>query len=121
MEVDYKAAGFWFDVLQWLSIGVVAVWGYLRTKDRDNAEAIAAVSKSLNEMRKNTTEAVTGMQVRMSTVEERLRHMPTADEVARIEGEVSEVRAKVEGIEDLLKRVEHQTNLIHQHLLSGRK
>ena len=58
--------------------------------------------------------------LRLTTVEERLKHVPTSDELAQIEGNVSEVRAKVDGIDDLLRRVEHQTNLIHQHLLNGR-
>lgn len=118
--MDYKAAGFWLDVLQWMSIGVVAVWGYLRTKDKDNADAIRRVAAEVAGNAARAGENYQALSLRLATVEERLKHMPTSDEMAQIEGDVSEVRAKVDGIEDLLKRVEHQTNLIHQHLLNGR-
>ncbi len=118
--MDYRAAGFWLDVLQWMSIGVVAVWGYLRTKDKDNADAIRRVAAEVAGNAARAGENYQALSLRLATVEERLKHMPTSDEMAQIEGDVSEVRAKVDGIEDLLKRVEHQTNLIHQHLLNGR-
>lgn len=120
MDLDYKAAAFWLDVAQWVSIGVVAVWGFLRTKDADNAVAVKRVADGLAELERVTGEANHGQNLRLTTVEERLKHMPTSDELAQIEGNVSEVRAKVDGIDDLLRRVEHQTNLIHQHLLNGR-
>lgn len=120
MDLDYRAAAFWLDVLQWLSIGVVAVWGYLRTKDKDNDTAVKKVAEELAEFIRISGEAQHAQNLRLTAVEERLKHMPTSDELAQIEGNVSEVRAKVDGIDDLLRRVEHQTNLIHQHLLNGR-
>lgn len=116
--MDYKAAGFWLDFLQWLSIGVVAVWGYLRTKDRDNALAVKKVANELAEFIRVSGESHHAQSLRLTTVEERLRHIPTAEELARIEGAVSEVKARVEGVEVLVKRIEHQTNLMHQHLLN---
>lgn len=120
LDLDYKEMGFWLDVAQWLSIGAVAVWGYLRGKDDDNATAIKAVNKSVVELRAVVEAGEAEQNLRLATIEERMRHIPNAEELARIEGDVSEVRTKVEGTLELLKRVEHQTNLIHQHLLNGR-
>lgn len=120
MDMDYKAAAFWLDVLQWASIVAVGVWTYLRNKDNDNDTAIKAVNKSVGDLRTVVEAGEASQNLRLATIEERMRHIPSAEELARIEGDVSEVRTKVEGTLELLKRVEHQTNLIHQHLLNGR-
>lgn len=119
MDFDYKAMGFWFDVLQWVSILAVGVWTYLRSKDNDNDTAIKTVNQSVVSLRGVVEAGEAAQNLRLTTIEERMRHIPSAEELARIEGDVSEVRAKVEGINDLLKRMEHHLNLIHQHLLTG--
>jgi hypothetical protein len=120
MEFDYKAAGFWFDVLQWLSIAVVAVWGYLRSKDSDNAKAVAALAANLATFQTATSAQITDLGTRQTRVEERLEHMPTQDDQAEIQAAVSKLDADVHGMKQLLERVEHQTNLIHDHLLNKR-
>ncbi|WP_304308081.1 DUF2730 family protein [Pseudacidovorax intermedius] len=115
--LDYKAAGFWLDVVQWLSIGVLAVWGYLRTKDGDNARAVAAVATQLASFMESSREANETQNLRLATLEEAYKHMPTDDEVNRLSREVSELRAEIKGNVALLQRLEHQNTLIHETLL----
>lgn len=119
-NIDYKAADVWLGLAQWAATGILAVWTYLRTQDRDNADAVKAVGTKVEEVREAAESMHADLNLRLATVEERIKHMPTQDELARIEGDVAEVRAKLGGLEELLRRVEHQTNLIHQHLLTGR-
>lgn len=120
MEVDYKAAAFYLDVLQWLSIGVVAVWGYLRTKDNDNVKSVAAVAKQLGDFIESSRSANEDLHTRLTTLQEQVRNMPTDQEVAHLSNDVSAIKAQISGVTNLLARVEHQTNLIHDHLLNKR-
>ena len=120
MEVDYKAAAFYLDVLQWLSIGVVAVWGYLRTKDNDNVKSVAAVAKQLGDFIESSRSANEDLHTRLTTLQEQVRNMPTDQEVAHLSNDVSAIKAQINGVTNLLARVEHQTNLIHDHLLNKR-
>lgn len=119
-NLDYKAADFWVGLAQWAATIAVAIFTYLRTQDKDNAAAVKALLVQVQEVREAAEGLHADVNLRLATVEERIKHMPTQDELARIEGDVSEVRAKLGGVEELLRRVEHQTNLIHQHLLTGR-
>lgn len=117
--MDYQALSFWLDAAQWVCIVGVAVWGYLRGKDSENTVAIAAVSKQLQRLDQTVTKQHQEDSVRVARLEERVLHMPTDEDLTEVAGEVKEVAARVQGMEDLLKRIEHQTNLIHQHLLTA--
>lgn len=118
MEFDYKAAGFYLDVLQWISIGVVAIWGFLRTKDTDNARAVKTVAEELASFIKASTDANHEQNNRLTVLEEAVKHMPTDQEVQQIANDVSSMKSRLEGQSQLLQRVEHQTSLIHEHLLN---
>lgn len=119
MNVDYQAFGFWLDTAQWVSIVGVAVWGYLRGKDNENAKAIKAVAEQLQQLDESFSRRHQEDATRVTRLEERVQHMPTDDDLTVVAGQVKEVAARVEGMETLLRRIEHQTNLIHQHLLSA--
>lgn len=132
MEIDYRSMSFWFGVLQWAFQLLALVWVYLRTKDTDNQQAIADVRKELTSLaatiRKDlaalttTTGQVNETQnMRLATLEEKVAHMPTDAEIAHLTGEVSTVKAQVNSVAALLQRVEHQTQLIHEHLLSAKR
>lgn len=117
MEIDYRAAGFWLDFAQWMFIGVLAVWGYLRTKDKDNAAAVRDVRKQLQDH--ITAAGLVNIQqdTRLTTLEEKVKHMPTDEEITHLASDVASLKAQVNGVAALLTRVEHQTGLIHEHLL----
>lgn len=120
MEFDYKAAGFWFDVLQWASIGLIAIWGYLRTKDNDNATALKHVADELAAFIKASAEANQEQDNRLTVMEETVKHLPTRKEQSALGAELAALSADFGGMKQLLERVEHQTNLIHDHLLNKR-
>lgn len=120
-ELDYRAASFWLDFAQWLSIGVVAVWAYLRTKDDDNQQAVAKVAKELGDFIRQSIAANELQNTRLTKVEETLQHMPTNEEITHLARDLATVKAQVNGVAALLERVEHQTQLIHEHLLNGKR
>lgn len=118
MDVDYKAAAFYLDVLQWLSIGVIAVWGYIRSKDNDNNRAISKVANELAEFIESSRSANEDQNNRLTMLQEKVSHLPTEQDVAHLSNDMSSVKAQIAGMASLLSRVEHQTNLIHDHLLN---
>lgn len=120
-ELDYRAMGFWLAVAQWISQGALVVWVYLRTKDTDNQRAIATVRKELAALVTTHGQANEAQNTRLTTLEEKVAHMPTDADIAHLTGEVSTVKAQVNSVAALLQRVEHQTQLIHEHLLSAKR
>ena len=121
MEMDYRAAAFWLDAAQWVSIGVVAVWAFLRTKDNDNMAAVGRIAHDLAEFIRQSNVANAAHSNRLTIVEGQLQNMPTNDEINHLGRDVSTLKAQVNGVAALLERVEHQTQLIHEHLLSNKR
>lgn len=116
--IDYGAAKFWLDIAHWLALIVLAIWGYLRTKDNDNASAVKSVAQELGSFIKVSSAANQEQHTRITVLEEAVKHMPTDQEVAQIANDVASMRSRLEGQSQLLQRVEHQTSLIHEHLLN---
>lgn len=121
MDFDYRAAGFWFGVAQWISQGLVVVWVFLRTKDTDNQKAVARVENELANFVSAANTANEAQNTRLTTLEVKVDHMPTDEEITHLAGEVSTVKAQVNSVAALLQRVEHQTGLIHEHLLNNKR
>lgn len=117
MNIDYDAAKFWFEALRWVAMLGMGVWVYLRTKDNDNVNAVNKVAVELAEFIKASGTANAQIHNRITVVEETIRGLPTHREQSDLRREVGEMVAKVSGMKDLLNRVEHQTALIHSHLL----
>jgi hypothetical protein len=118
MNIDYTAAKFWMDISHWLALIALAIWGYLRTKDNDNAKAVKLVATELAEFIHSSTEANQIQNNRLTIMEETVRHLPTRREQSDLREEVAALGSDVNGMKQLLERVEHQTNLIHDHLLN---
>lgn len=121
MEFDYRAAGFWFGVLQWVSQAAVVVWVYLRTKDTDNQRAVARVENELASFVRAAGQANEAQNTRLTMLEVKVEHMPTNEEISALAGEVNTVKMQVNSVASLLARVEHQTTLIHEHLLNNKR
>jgi hypothetical protein len=118
--IDYDKAKFWLNLAQWVFMGAMGVWVYLRTKDNDNAKAVKAVADELAEFIKLSGVSNARQNDRITVLEESVKHMPTDQEVQQIANDVSSMKSRLEGQSQLLSRVERQTNLIHEHLLKQR-
>lgn len=98
-------------LLQWLFNLVIAAWVYFSKADNKNAKATEEVGKKLDTFIAKSNE-------RMASLETTVQHLPTDEEIASLREDVASTKAKVEGIDDLVRRIEHQQNLIYQHLLN---
>lgn len=120
MSFDYESAKLWLEILRWLAIIALGVWGYLRTKDNDNASAVKHVADELALFIKVSGDANVEQNNRLTIMEETVKHLPTHKEQSDLREEVATLTSDVSGMKRLLERVEHQTNLIHDHLLNKR-
>lgn len=100
-------------IAQWIVNVAVGAWLYLRKEDGGNAAAIANVKEMV-------VSYMEEHNVRMTRLESDVRHLPTAEEMSTIREDVAATKARTEAMTEALRRVEHQTNLIHEHLLARR-
>lgn len=118
MDVNYTAWKFWLDIGHWIALIALAIWSYLRTKDNDNDNAVKSVALELATFIKASGKANEDQNNRLTILEESIKHLPTDDEIKQISNDLSAMKSRMDGQSQLLARVEHQTNLIHDHLLN---
>lgn len=115
--INWPLVYIWLFVAQWVfNIGLGA-WVYFSKADSANARSVRKVSTDLDKFILASKEANEDQNTRITKLEETMKHIPTDEEIARIREDVASTKSRVEGMSDLLRRVEHQTTLIHEHLL----
>lgn len=60
------------------------------------------------------------LREKVSTMEERIRHMPTSDELAELEGTVKKVEERTAGLGEGLLQVRRQLDRIENFLLANK-
>lgn len=113
-QIDLTDGRLWLEVLVLIMtmINTGVVW--LR-KPGEEAKA------QIKQLSDRVDEDLQGLAIRLQSVEERMKHIPTDEELAQLAGDVQTVKAVVEGQASLLRRVEHQQTLILEQLLSRAK
>ena len=111
--MNFTDPRFWLDSLQWSVVLATAATTWLRRPGEKASQAVTQLTERIDRERNEIV-------ARISSVEERIQHMPTDEEMATLRGDVHAIKAKLEGQGELLKRVEHQTTLIHEHLLRSK-
>ncbi|SDO76802.1 Protein of unknown function [Rhodoferax sp. OV413] len=119
-DLNYQAMGFYMAAAQWIAMGLMGVWVYLRTKDDDNAKALTKLHGELTVFISESTKANENQNTRLSVLEEVVKHVPTDEEIGKISSQVSNLDARVDGLSEMLKRIEHQTSIIQTHLMSNK-
>jgi hypothetical protein len=108
LVTDYKAAAFWFQVVQAILTAVVFLYVWLTNRHKVNSSSIADLSKELNEI-----------DVRLIRVEKDVQHMPTHEDMGAIHNRVNETAQRLTSMEGELKQINNTMQLMHKHLLNG--
>ncbi len=98
MSVDEIRLG--FSVLQWLVTCAVGLYAW-------NANRLAARSKEVNDLR-----------LRVTTLEEHMRHLPDQDLINGLHGDMKAVKAELTGIKDALAPLVRSLDRINDYLLN---
>lgn len=118
--INWTVVYIWLFVAQWVFNLGLGAWLYFRKGDTDNAEAVKVVAKDLADFIHASGKANEGQNMRLTKLETSMKHLPTDEEISALREDVAATKARVEGMADALRRVERQTNLIHEHLLRSR-
>lgn len=60
-----------------------------------------------------------GIERRVTTIESKFEHMPTHNDLRRIENQLSQVAGDVSALSDSSGRTTRMVEIIHEHLLDG--
>lgn len=97
-------------VLNTLAIIVVAIAAWLRKPGIDAEAAVKTLSDGQARLHEEH-------RMRLTMVESQLKHMPTKDELTELEGTVKAINERTEGMDDAMKRITHQLDLIQRYLM----
>lgn len=100
------------DIIQFLIMGVIGVWGYLRGKDSKNEEAVSELRAQLEAHIKTTND-------RLTRIETGLAHVATSTDMATLEGRINTLAARVESVDSHLEQIRHSNNRIEKYLLEN--
>lgn len=109
-SINFAAIYVGLFVLQWIFNMGMAAWIYFNQGDKRNAQKTASVGRKLDEF-------ISTQNARMAALEATVKHLPTDEEIGSLQATVAEMKGRVEGIDDLLKRVDRQLTIVHEHLL----
>lgn len=106
--MSFADSGTWrliFDVM--MTIGMVALW--LRRPGEDASSAVAS-------LKADTSQSVTDLRGRIDVLSERVRHMPSSEELASLRGEMHGIRERLGGLEDTAKTTRSTVQRIEDFL-----
>lgn len=98
-------------VLNTLALIVIGLTTWLR---KPGADALAALAKHASEASLTDQEH----RNRLTTLEERMRHMPTSDELSELEGSVKAIDVRTEGQSEAIATIRATLGRIETYLLS---
>jgi ElaB/YqjD/DUF883 family membrane-anchored ribosome-binding protein len=85
----------------------IALW--LRKPGEDAGQAVQT-------LRSETRESISSLRGRADVMEERVKHMPTTDELTELEGQFSAIRERLVGLDDTTKNTRAAVQRIEDYL-----
>jgi hypothetical protein len=106
-ELNYKALTFMLSVINTVAIVATIIYAHLMNKQKVNADAI-----------EQTNENHTALNVRVIKVEKAIEHMPSHEDIAKLNRRVGEVAQEVTKLQGTTAQMNNSVQLIHNHLLN---
>lgn len=108
MDIDYRAAGFWFQLGQALITAAVFLYVWVTNRHKANASSIDDLSTDLGEM-----------DDRLIRIEKDVEHMPTHRDMEKLYNRFNDTAQRLKEVEGQLKQINNTMQLMHKHLLNG--
>jgi hypothetical protein len=101
------------DWAQWLVMGVISLVVWLRKPGED-------AQRSVDGLRADLDARMHEQSKRLTEVETHMRHMPTSEELAKLEGTVKQIDERTEGLAEAIGQARIQLNRIESFLLGSK-
>lgn len=119
---DYSAWQFWFGVGQYIIALLVAIFVWLRTRDRARVTDINTVkectSKDIEDIKDTISTDIRSVGTRVTRLE---NSTISHGDLAKVYDQINAVGKQVSGLTGTVKGIKGGVDMIHQHLLSGGK
>lgn len=112
--MDYKALNFYFELAQFLLMGLLAIWAYISAKHKANQSAIVNLEHQVKSQINNIDD-------RLIRVERDIEHLPNHADMAELHTRLNKTNEKLDSLDGQLSQISHTMHLMHEHLLSGGK
>lgn len=107
--MDAKTISDW---LQWLAMAAIGLFAWIR---KPGEEAQASLASAKADLLARHSE----LQREVITLTERVKHMPTSDELAELEGTVKAISMQAAGLTEAVSTIRVQLNRIEGYLLKA--
>lgn len=104
---------FWLDLVQWLVTLALAVSVWLRKPGEDAGRAVA-------ELRDDIDRRLQSHTARLTEIEAHMEHMPTDEELAKLEGAIQTLDERTRGMAERMGVMAASLQRIETYLLSNR-
>ncbi|MEO0442809.1 MAG: DUF2730 family protein [Pseudomonadota bacterium] len=104
---DYKALAFFLSVANTLGILLTVIYAHVVNRQKANADSIEIIKKDHH-----------ALVTRLAKSEKSIEHLPSHDDLSKINRRISEVAQGVTKIEGTMAQIDNSVQLIHNHLLS---
>lgn len=115
--MDIELGRLLFDIAQFVLTGAIAFYVYISNKNRATNERVTKLQELIDAQ-------IDDHAARLATVEEFMRHVPAAGDIAevremiaRVGGDVKGLKAEVQGVRDVLKPMQRTIELVNEFLL----
>lgn len=110
MNIDLQQALMAFSLINGICTVVLGITVWLRKPGEDAGHAVQA-------LREWVAEELAENANRLATIEERVKHMPTSEELAELEGTVRAIDERTRGMVEMTQTVRTQLNRIEDFLM----
>ena len=114
MNIDYSQARIWWDFAQAFATLALTLAVYLRKPGLDAAADV-------NKLREQLDSHISKVERDLATLEERIKHMPTREQLAQVVGRLEGIAVQNTALHDSLGTLRAQTGRIESYLLHERR
>lgn len=118
--LDYRAAQFWMNALQFMGLIALFVHTHYVNKSKANASAISTVRTDLEAAHNQLGERMTRCERRQDVLESKLDGVPTHQDLSKVYERLNDVAEDLSGARGQMKALSQQLSLVNQYLLSNR-
>lgn len=104
----------------YIEIGMV-LWNVALTAAHFMRKPGEDAGKAVGELRTAMTAEIGELKDRLIKVETNVEHMPTSEELAKLEGTVKQIDERTEGLSEGMSTVRNQLNRIENFLLTSKQ